>query len=73
MKRTIQVHVFKGDELYVAECTDLGIVTQAASLDDLMANVREAIDLFLEDQSFAELGIVANPSIVATVELEAVA
>ncbi len=45
MKRIIQVRVFRGDKYYVAECFDLPVVTQAATLDELMSNVKEAIAL----------------------------
>jgi predicted RNase H-like HicB family nuclease len=48
-------------------------VTQARSLDELAANIREAIGLHLEEEDLALLGIAENPTILATMELEAVA
>ena len=56
MKRTIQVRITKGEHQFVAECLDLPVVTQAASLDDLAVNIREAISLHLEGEDLAELG-----------------
>ena len=73
LKRTIQVRIFRGDKQYVAECLDLPVVTQAPTLDQLAANIREAISLHLEGEDLAELGFVSDPTIVATLELEAVA
>jgi predicted RNase H-like HicB family nuclease len=73
MRRTIQVRVSKGDRFFVAECFDLPVVTQAASLDELASNIREAIGLHLEGEDLAALGFSANPTILATMELEAVA
>jgi len=73
MKRTIQVRISRGEYQFVAECLDLPVVTQAPSLDDLAANIREAISLHLEGEDLALLGIADNPTILATMELEAVA
>ncbi len=73
MKRTIQVRITKGEHQFVAECLDLPVVTQAASLDDLAVNIREAISLHLEGEDLAELGLAADPTILATMELQAVA
>jgi predicted RNase H-like HicB family nuclease len=73
MKRTIQVRIFRGERQYVAECLDLPVVTQAATLDDLAVNIREAISLHLEGENLAELGLSDDPTILATMELPAVA
>jgi predicted RNase H-like HicB family nuclease len=73
MKHTIQVRIFRGERLYVAECLDLPVVTQAATLDELTVNIQEAISLHLEGENLEELGLAPNPTILATMELEAVA
>jgi predicted RNase H-like HicB family nuclease len=73
MKRTIQVRIFRGEKQYVAECLDLPVVTEAATLDELAANIQEAIALHLQDEDPAELGLVSNPTILATLELDAAA
>ena len=73
MKRTIQVRITKGELQFVAECLDLPVVTQAATLDELASNIREAISLHLEGEDLLELGFSNNPTILATMELEAVA
>ena len=73
MKRTIQVRISRGDRQFVAECLDLPVVTQALTLDELFVNIREAIGLHLEGEDLAELGIAPNPTVLATMEFEAVA
>lgn len=73
MKRTIQVRISSGERQFVAECLDLPVVTQASTLDELAVNIREAIGLHLEGEDLSELGFCANPTILATMELEAVA
>ncbi len=69
MKRTIQVRISDGDRQFVAECLDLPVVTQAATLDELARNIREAIALHLEGEDPGRLGFYSNPAILATMEL----
>jgi len=73
MKRTIQVRIFRGEQKYVAECLDLPVVTEASTLDELAANIREAISLHLEGEDLAAMGLSDDPTILATMELPAVA
>ena len=73
MKHTIQVRIYRGDRQYLAECLDLPIVTEAPTLDELTANIREAISLHLDGENLEELGFATNSTILATMELEAVA
>jgi predicted RNase H-like HicB family nuclease len=47
MKKIIQVHIFKGENHFIAECLDLPVVTQGTTLDELAQNLREAIALQL--------------------------
>lgn len=48
---------------YWAECLELPVVTQGRSLDELLANLREAVALHLQDEDLASLGIAPNPSL----------
>jgi predicted RNase H-like HicB family nuclease len=73
MRRTIQVRIFRGEKKYVAECLDFSVVTQGDTLDEVTANIREAIGLHLEGENLAELGLAENPAVVAVMELDAVA
>ena len=73
MRRTIQVRISKGDRLFVADCLDLPVVTQGASLDEVTLNIREVIGLHLDGENLAALGFSNDPTILATMELEAVA
>ncbi|WXG41542.1 MAG: type II toxin-antitoxin system HicB family antitoxin [Candidatus Freyarchaeum deiterrae] len=50
MKRIVQVRIYKGEKYYVAECLDLPVVTQGKTLDEVVENVREAIELHLEGE-----------------------
>ncbi len=37
------MRIFRGEKKYVAECLDLAVVTEADTLDDVTANIRDAI------------------------------
>ena len=63
MKNFINVHVHKGDKFYIAESNDLPFVTQAISLDELMSNIKEAVELTLEDENPAQFDLSLNPQI----------
>ncbi len=54
MNRSVKVRIFKGEQLYVAECLDLPIVTQGRTLRELASNLKEAIALHLDDKDDAE-------------------
>ena len=72
MKRIIQVKIYKGEKFYVAECVDLPVVTQGETLDEVVENIREAIDLHLEGESLEEWDISPDFSVLANFELEPV-
>lgn len=48
MRQIILVRITKGKSYYVAECLDLPVVTQGKTLEELKANLEEAIALHLE-------------------------
>lgn len=71
MKKIIQVHTYKGETHFVAECLDLPVVAQGKTLDELASNLREAIALQLEGEDPATFGLAEKPSILASIEIEA--
>ena len=70
MKKIIQVHVYKGDKYFVAECADLPVVTQGKTLDELAENLKEAIALQLEGENPADFDLIEKPSVLASFEIE---
>jgi hypothetical protein len=67
------VRIFRGDPYYVAECHDLPLTTKALTLDELAVNIREAVGLHSEGEDLAALGLAPNPTILASLELDAAA
>ena len=39
-----------GSPIFVAHCSTLGITSQGSNTDEAMANIKEAIELYLEEQ-----------------------
>jgi len=73
LQHTIKAVIRPGEQSgYVAECLEIPVVTQGATLDETVANLCEAVELHLEDADLAEMGLAANPTVVVTMELEAV-
>jgi predicted RNase H-like HicB family nuclease len=70
MKKIIQVHIYKSEAYFVAECLDLPVVTQGKTLDELASNLQEAIGLALEGEDPATFGLSEKPSIMASIEIE---
>lgn len=70
MKHIIQFKVYRGEKCYIGECVDLPIVTQGETLDETVANMKEALDLHLEGENLHELDIAPNPSVLVNLELE---
>lgn len=70
MKKIIQIHIHKGEKYYIAECTDLPVITQGKTLDELVENLKEALSLHLEGENLQEYDLVPQPSILANLELD---
>ncbi len=70
MKRSIKAFIYPEEDGYVVECPDVHAFTQGDTLGEAMANLKEAIALALEGEDPAEYGLVQNPPIVVTIELE---
>jgi predicted RNase H-like HicB family nuclease len=59
-----------GQPYYVAICPQIGVVTDGETLDDLLKNLREAIELAFEDEDpIAAYHVVANPRLSLTMEI----
>ena len=50
--RTFLVSIQKEDKFFVARCPELGVTSQGETLEEAQANIKEAIELYIE--SFGE-------------------
>lgn len=60
MKRLHSV-VWKEDKLYVAKALEVEIASQGKSQKEALDNLKEALELYFEDQSKIELTHVSKP------------
>jgi len=69
-QHTIKAVIRLGDKTYVAECLKIPVVSQGATLDEVVANLNEAVSLHLEGEDLAELGLAPSPTLLVTFECQ---
>jgi predicted RNase H-like HicB family nuclease len=47
--KTFTALIHREEDLYVAECPEVGTVSQGYSIEEALANLKEATELYLED------------------------
>ncbi len=71
LQQTIKAIVRPGDESgFVAECMEIAVVTQGATIDETIYNLKEAVVLHLEGEDPAEFGLRDKPTLIVTMEIE---
>jgi len=48
-KQILPVVIHKEDDLYVAQCPEVGTVSQGYTIEEALANLKEATELYLEE------------------------
>jgi len=46
---TLSAVIQKEDDLYVAQCPEIGTASQGTTIDEALANLKEATELYLEE------------------------
>ncbi|MCK5733727.1 MAG: type II toxin-antitoxin system HicB family antitoxin [Candidatus Latescibacteria bacterium] len=49
LTQTFTAAMHKEDDICVAECPEVGTVSQGATIEEALANLREATELYLEE------------------------
>jgi predicted RNase H-like HicB family nuclease len=71
LQHTIKATIRPGEESgYIAECLEIAVVTQGATLDEVTHNLKEAVVLHLRGEDLAELGLTPNPTLMVTMEVD---
>ena len=68
---TVHAVVTRDRDWYTAECLELAVVTQGRTLDELVANLSEAVMLHLEGEEAEQIGVVPEPRVSLTYEVKA--
>jgi len=48
-ERTFTAVVYKEDDIFVAECPEVGTVSQGYTIEEALENIKEATELYLEE------------------------
>ncbi len=59
----------KGEKQFVALCPELDVVSQGYSIEEAIDNLREAVELYIEEMGVPE-GTGSNKTIIASFEVE---
>ena len=67
-RESIHAVAVESEGQYVAECLEIAVVTQGATFDEMLANLREALWLYMAGEDPDRLGIAPEPRLVVTFE-----
>lgn len=70
MKKIFTTIVLQEGKWFVARCAELGVVSQGRTIQEAQDNLKEAVDLYLEDQPRLRKRLRKKIAWVATFELE---
>ncbi len=49
VRRRFSAVIYKEEDIYVAECPEVGTVSQGNTVEEAIANLKEATELYLEE------------------------
>lgn len=52
---TFMVSITKEDKFFISRCPELGVTSQGSTLDEAQANIKEAIELYIESFGIEDL------------------
>ena len=59
----------KGEKQFVALCAELDVVSQGYTIDEALSNLKEAVELYIEEEGIPE-GLNSNDVIVVNFEVD---
>jgi predicted RNase H-like HicB family nuclease len=65
--KTLTAVIHKEDDMYVAECPEVGTVSQGYTVEEALANLKEATELYLEEFPIPNIDRVLMTTFEATV------
>ena len=60
----------KEGKWYVAHCLELGVVSQGKTIENAQKNLKEAVELYIEDCPQSKLHSASSAPLVTTLELK---
>lgn len=59
----------KENKWYVARCVELGVVSQGKTVESAQENLKEAVELYLEDKPKSKKYSMKVPALISTLEI----
>ncbi len=56
-------------KFFVSDCPELGVTSQGVTLEESLANLKEAIHLYLKEEDLSQLSTPTTNPLVTTVEV----
>jgi len=50
MSHRFTIIIFKGEKHYISKCLELGVTSQGKNIEEAKKNLKEAIELYLENE-----------------------
>ena len=69
MTHTFSAIIEREDKWYVAICPELDVASQGQSLEEALANLREAVQLYLETADPSEVTLPNQPPFLTTLDV----
>ena len=71
LRQNITATIRRGDGSgFVGECLEVAVVTQGATLDETLENLREAVALHLDGEAPSDFGLREDPTLLVTIEVQ---
>jgi len=61
--------ISKERKWYIARCVELGVVTQGKTVEEAQENIKEAVELYLEDRPKSKHYLSKRAPLITTLEL----
>lgn len=69
MKNMVKAEIYHDGKYYCGRCLDFDVFTQGKTLDELVLNLKEAIQLHFEDDEEYLKDFVPSPSLMTIMDL----
>ena len=69
MTHKFTIIINKEKKWYVAQCVELGVVSQGKTIEEAQKNLREAVELFIEDNPKAKTELSSAHPLITTFDL----
>jgi predicted RNase H-like HicB family nuclease len=71
MNYKLSAIITKDEDLYVARCPEVGVTSQGETLDEARANLKEAVELYIESFGDDDLKGIKEGPLFTTIEVAA--